>query len=63
MSYGVFVNVWWEHRTLVVVNVVNPLVVDFWVSQFINPFDVVGGLLFLLLLVEMAGSGVVSELA
>ena len=44
------------------VDVVNPLVVDFWVSQFINPFDVICGLLFLLFMVKVSCSGVVCEL-
>jgi len=63
VSDGVFVNVGWEDGAFGVVDVVDPLVVVLRVSDFIYAFDVVYDFLFLLLVVEKSGTGVVCELA
>ena len=45
VSDGVFVNVWWQYGAGSVVDVVYPLVVNLWVPEFVNAFDVIHGLL------------------
>ena len=45
VSDGVFVDVWWQYSACGVVDVVYPLIVDWWVPKFVNAFSVVCGLL------------------
>jgi hypothetical protein len=62
VSNGVFVNVWWQNGTCSVVDVVDPLVVDLWVPEFVNAINVIRSLLVDLFLVEVPGSCIVREL-
>ena len=63
VSDGVFVDVWWQYGAFRVVNMVDPLVMDLGVPEFINALYVIYGFLVELFLVEEPGSCVVSELA
>ena len=62
VPYGIFVHVRGKDGAFGVVNVVNPLVVDFRVPEFADAFDVFDCLLLLHVCVEEPGSCVVGEL-
>ena len=51
VANGVFVDVWWQDGAFRVVNVVDPVVVDLGVPEFVNAFYVIYGFLVDLFLV------------